>query len=442
MAPLLVVVDQALYALSNLVLQVIVARSVLVEEFGAYSVAANFLFVAALVQQAGIIEPMFVFSRQRYSDAMVAYHRRLRRGWSVAIGAAVFAIGIGIALVLLCLGSSRVAEYVAAFAVVSPLTLYMWLLRRMAIVLGRIELAVLGGAIYAGTLLGMAGSLWYAGRMSAVLSIYLTGVASGLGSVGIAFLFPQSTVRTAPPADMVHQHLRYGRWAVGSEAVSFLVSGGVIVALPAWFSLSAVAEFRVVQLLFMPLLQIVSALTVLLLRRFAALGHGSDVATVLKYVWLLVAGATLYSAIAITFGVTLAPKIFGPQYYVESLWMMLGAAWASLFVMSQGFFTALRAREQSHRVLLVYLVVLLVMAATLPLMAKSGVAGILAAQTIAWSFAVPLAGVLVLRARAPTFRQIQQSHASKRDASGSRPDGVASAPAADPAHPCSCEPSP
>jgi hypothetical protein len=163
----------------------------------------------------------------------------------------------------------------------------------------------------------------------------------------------------------------------------------------------------------------------LLLRHFSSLAHNrSYVATVLKYVWLLLAGAALYSANAIVFGVTLAPKIFGPQYLVEVRWMILGAAWTSLYVMTQGFFAALRAREQSNRVLFTYILVLGVMAAMLPLIAGSGVTAILAAQTIAWGFAVPLAGVFVLLARPIQARPSQ---------GGNRPAGAASESAASPA---------
>jgi O-antigen/teichoic acid export membrane protein len=399
-APILAVTDQSLYALSNMVLQIIVARSVSPDEFGAYSVGATFFFVAATVHQACIIEPMFVFSTQRYVGSMAAYHERLRRGWSVIFGVTVWVVGMGIALALCGLGLQRLAECVAAFALVSPFALYMWVLRRMAFVLGRFELAVLAGAIYASTLLGMAGAFWYAGRMSAVLGICLTGVAAGLASTAITLLFPRSPILTPPPDDMIHQHLRYGRWALGSEAVSWLINSGPILAIPVWFGLSAAAQLRVVSLLFMPLLQITAALTVFLLRSFNSLTpNTSDMARAMKYAWLLLAGAALYSANAIAFGVTLAPKIFGPQYVVEVRWVILGAAWTSLYVMAQGFFAALRAREQSSRVLFTYIVVLGVMAAMLPLVAKSGITAILAAQTIAWGFAVPLAGVLVLLAR-------------------------------------------
>jgi O-antigen/teichoic acid export membrane protein len=404
MAPILAVTDQSLYALSNLIIQIIVARSVSPEEFGAYSVGTTFFVVAVTIHQACIIEPMFVFSTQRYAVSMAAYHKRLRRGWSVIFGATVLVIGVGIAATLWSLGSPLLAKCVAAFAVVSPFALYMWLLRRMAFALGRFELAVLAGAIYSSTLLGMAGAFWYAGHLSAVLGICLTGVAAGLASISIGLLFPRSPVSTPPPHDMMRQHLRYGRWAVGSEAVNWLINNGPILALPIWFGLSAAAQLRVVYLFFMPLLQIVAALTVLLLRHFTSLPPSTGYrATAMKYVWLLFAGAALYSANAIAFGVALAPKIFGPQYIVEVPWMILGGAFVSLSVMTQGFFTALRAREQSNRVLITYLVILGVMAAMLPLVAKLGVTGILAAQTIAWGFALPLAGVLVFRVSTPSL---------------------------------------
>ncbi len=51
MAAILAILDQSIYALTNLALQMMVARSVSQEEFGAYSVGSTFFFVAALVHQ-------------------------------------------------------------------------------------------------------------------------------------------------------------------------------------------------------------------------------------------------------------------------------------------------------------------------------------------------------------------------------------------------------
>src|SRR5471030_1756016 len=92
-APLLAIADQSIYSLTSLAFQIIVARSVSSEEFGAYTVGTTFFFITALVHQTGIVEPMFVFSGQRYRGRMAAYHDHIRREWSEGFSAAILMIG-------------------------------------------------------------------------------------------------------------------------------------------------------------------------------------------------------------------------------------------------------------------------------------------------------------------------------------------------------------
>jgi O-antigen/teichoic acid export membrane protein len=395
---ILAILDQSIYALTNLALQILVARSGSVEDFGAYSVGSTFFFVAAMAHQTCIIEPMFVFTSQRYGQQIGAYHRRLRREWSIGFGAAVLIVGLILALATWTLGSAPLAKTLFAFAVASPFLLYLWLVRRMAFVLGRIDVAVLGGVIYSLSLFGTTGLVWYAGHMSAGAAIGLSGLAAVGASLAVTVKMRWSLPGTPPPRDMVYQHFRYGRWAASSEAVIWLITNGPIVVLPIWFGLGAAAQLRVLTLLFMPLLQVVSALTSLLLRRYASPGRDvNNIRTIFKFFWILVAVASVYSVLVIAFGTIVAPLAFGQGGRIEEGWLVLGAAATTCFVATQGFFVALRAQEHSHLVLLVHIGVLLIMVGLLPLAAVAGISGILLAQTIAWGVAVVGAGLLVWR---------------------------------------------
>ncbi len=260
MAASFAILDQSIYALTNLGLQMVVARSVSQGEFGAYSVGSTFFFVAALVHQTCMIEPMFVFTGQRYREYVGAYYKRLRREWSIAFGTAALLVGLILAALLWILGSPPLARTLAAFAIVSPLLLYLWLLRRMAFVLGRIDIAVLGGVVYSLSLFSGAGLVWYASHMTASAAIGL-GLAAVIASVVVTRAIRWPLQEGLAPADIVYQHFRYGRWAVSSEAVNWLIFNGPIVVLPVWYGLGAAAQLRVLNLMFMPLLQVVAAMT-------------------------------------------------------------------------------------------------------------------------------------------------------------------------------------
>ena len=324
-APILAILDQSIYALTNLALQMLVARSVSGEEFGAYSVGSTFFFVAALVHQTGVIEPMFVFTAQRYGQQIGAYHLRLRREWSIGFGAAALVVGLLLALAMFILGSPLLARILAAFAAVTPVLLYLWLLRRMAFVLGRIEIAVLGGVIYSLSLLSAVGLVWHAGYLTSVVAIGLSGLAAVVASAVVMAVMRWPVSQSRPPADLVYQHFRYGRWAVSSEAVVWLIGNGPIVVLPIWYGLAAAAQLRILNLMFMPLLQVVSALGSLLLRRYASSKRDAyNIRTVFKYFWLLMAGASVYSALILVFGTTVAPLMFGREHHLEEFLVAAG----------------------------------------------------------------------------------------------------------------------
>jgi O-antigen/teichoic acid export membrane protein len=397
---IIAILDQSVYALTNLVLQFLIARSVSAAEFGAYSVGLTFFFIAALLHQTCIIEPMFVFSFQRYGKQMVAYHDRLLRQWSKAFSAAVLMAGFSFAAVFKLAGSPLLAESLWAFAMISPVVLYLWLLRRLAFLLGRIDIAAIGGVIYALVLLVTVGWVWRSGELTAVVGIGLSGIAALVASLTVMTLLRRSSALTTAPTDMFLQHVRYCRWAVGTETVNWLIANGPIVVLPIWFGLSASGEFRVINLLFMPLFQIASAMTTLLLRGFtSSKADARDPATVIKFFWMLLAGAALYSLVALALGRTLVPMLFGARYVVQGHWLELSAISGTLAVAAQGFFVALRAREQSQQILFIHLFVLLVMVCLLPNVVTSGITGILFCQTVAWGLAVPLAGFMVTRTR-------------------------------------------
>lgn len=402
LAPALAISDQAIYALTNLGLQIIVARSISAEEFGAYSVASTFFFIAALLHQTCIIEPMFVFTARRYGSESTAYTARLRRGWSVIFGAAMLLVGLALGCVAWLLGSLPLAESFWGFALATPALLYLLLLRRMAFLLARIDIAVGGGLIYGLVLFGTAGAVRWSGHMTAFTGVCLSGIAAAIAAAAVLALIPRPAPGGPPPADMALQHMRYGRWAMGSEGVNWLIVNGPILVLPLWFGLSASGHFRVLNLLFMPLQQVVSALTSILLRRYASGQQEADsMQTVLKYVLMLLAGATVYSILAVQFGPGLAPWMVGTSYVVEPRWLLLGATSTTCFVSAQGFMVALRAREQSHQVLLVHVLVLAVVAGLLPEVAAFGISGVLFAQTVAWALALVMAGLLVARGTRP-----------------------------------------
>ena len=396
--PILALSEQALFAVANLLLQILLARSVSQVEFGAYTVSSTFFFVVAIVHQTCLVEPMFVFSAGRLRGAVAAYHAALRRHWSVGFSVMVMAGGSALAGVAAAFGSVELAKCMVAFALVSPIILYFWLLRRMAFVLGRIDLSAAASALYGAALLISAALVVWAAGINAMGAIVLSGLAAAIGAVFLRARLAWPTGGDAAPGDLPTQHLRYGRWALGAEMVNWALINGPILLLPIWFGLTASAELRALNLFFMPLLQVVSVASMLLLRDFAGRPGGTpDRGAVLRAFWLLLGGGGAYSAMMWLAGPRLAPLVFGDAYRMPASLLAFAGIGVTCLVAAQAFFVALRARERSMQVFVAHLSALGVMLCLLPVAIAHGIAGMLVAQAAGWVVAIVVAIVMIER---------------------------------------------
>ena len=270
---------------------------------------------------------MFVFSFQRYGKQMVAYHDRLLRQSSKAFSAAVPMAGFSFAAVFKLAGSPLLAESLWAFAMISPVVLYLWLLRRLAFLLGRIDIAAIGGVIYALVLLVTVGWVSRSGKLTAVVGIGLSGIAALVASLTVMTLLR----RSSGADDRCYRHVpstcpllpmggRHGNCQLANSERPNRRSADLVRVE----RLGRVS--RVINLLFMPLFQIASAMTTLLLRGFTSnKADARDPATVIKFFWMLLAGTALYSLVALALGRTLVPMLFGARYVVQGHWLELSA---------------------------------------------------------------------------------------------------------------------
>lgn len=404
---LLALVDQSVYALTSLAVQVFIARSTSPDEFGAYTVASTFFLAAAVVHQTCIVEPMFVFSGQRFGDHVVQYQAGLRRGWSLWFGIACAVVGAALAVAARFAGSASLEACLWAFSVATPFLLLLWLQRRMALQAGRIGLAVAGGLLYVAFLVPMIAGLHLSSLVSGVSITLATGMAAALAALAVTVTGGwQPPPAEKVPLDALRQHVRYGRWALASELVNWLVVNGPILVLPALSGFGASALLRVVNLTLMPLLQIGSVLMMLLLRRLSDEGDVSRSSELGRSVAGVAALCLIYAACLVAFAPLVAPLVFGRGYELDRTVLAAAAAYGFSLVTIQPFFTYLRAAERTDLVLAAHLVVLVATAILVALAIPFGVLGIYAAQATAWTITLLLTALIVrrrtsLRSRGP-----------------------------------------
>jgi O-antigen/teichoic acid export membrane protein len=385
--------EQALFALANLALQILLARAVSQRDFGAYTVASTFLFIAAVAHQTCLVEPMVVLGAGRLRGAIAPYHARLLGGWSVVASLGVAGAGMGLAGIAALLGWGAIAVALAAFAAAAPVILYLWLLRRIAFALGRIDLSAAATALYAGTTGALAVAALALGLFGTGTAILATGVAAALACVFLRARLRWPPATEAPPPRLWALHLAYGRWALGAEVVAWALANAPILAAPAWLGLAAAAELRALGLLFMPLLQVASVASLLLLRRFAGTG-GVDRATQTRAFLLLGGGGALYALGVVALGPALIPRVFGVEYRLDAAVLATAGFGATCLVAAQAFVVALRAAERTRPVLFANLAALSLLVLLAPGAARHDLLGITTAQAAAAAAALLVAALL------------------------------------------------
>lgn len=262
------VADQGLFATSNFVLNVLLARWLTPTEYGAFGMAFAVYLLLGSLHSAALVEPMLVFGAGRYKDRLAEYLGALIYGHFgfVSLGSAVLlATGLGFALQ----GTSSLSTALVTLALVGPFMLLLWLMRRACYALLEPRLAAFGGGWY--MLLMSAGAFVLYGLewLSTPSALVLMGASSFVVSLWLAHRLrvkrPPLKGDNGLAGDALRAHWEYGRWSLANKGLAWVPSNVFYLLLPVWGGLAAGASFKAIMNLLMPMLQANAALTVLLL---------------------------------------------------------------------------------------------------------------------------------------------------------------------------------
>jgi O-antigen/teichoic acid export membrane protein len=356
------IADQGLFALANVLLNVLLARWLTPVEYGAFAVGYSlFLFIGAF-HTALLTEPLLVFGPGKYADRPRSYLSLLLRGhWILtAVGSLLLIIA---GLVLRYNGSRPLSQALLGLALATPFSLLMWFSRRAAYVRFRPRLATIASAGY--LVLLLAGLIGLAGFhlvsiFSAMLTLSLAGAISGLWLM-------KSIHRTLPdeesmtPMPVVTDHWRYGRWASATSVLMWVPLNLFFVVLSVLVNFEATGAFKALSNLVLPLLQANAALGSLLLPAMAlrARNHEQFKKLLRTSLVLFAAGACIYSLLIGAFGGELVHLIYGGRYDSQAnllrLLLLIPLLDGAMVVLSN----ALRSLERPDRVFWAQLAVVL-----------------------------------------------------------------------------------
>lgn len=382
--------DQGLFAVSNFVLNVLLARWLTPQEYGTFAVAYAAFWLFIVLHSALLTEPMLVFGSGRYKNRLSEYLGVLLYG-NLAFAA------LGSFLLLLAglgLGLSRQPALSAALlglALAGPFIFFQWLMRRACYVQHKPHLAALGGALYmVVVLLGLYVSHqrdW----LSTPVAFFLMGLASLV--VGIWFTVrlrvghPRSIGRELVRGSLKN-HWSFGRWAALTNILALITgtsSGGIYyLVLPIFGNLEAAAALKALMNLIMPVLHANVALAVLLVPTLVQARGSARFKHLMRFSGILRFSASAsYLVLLILFHRPLMIWLYGGKYmeYANLVWLVglipLVAALTGLMA------AALRAFERPERMFWAYLLSTVVaLTAGMGFLVAWGVAGAIVAVLV------------------------------------------------------------
>lgn len=382
--------DQGLFAVSNFVLNVLLARWLAPQEYGAFAVAYAAFWLFIVLHSALLTEPMLVFGPGKYKNRLSEYLTVSLYGNLAFAASGSFLL----LLISLSLGLSRQPMLSAALlglALAGPFIFFQWLMRRACYVQHKPHLAALGGALYMAVVLLGIYVFHQRDWLSTPAAFFLMGLASLV--VGIWFTVrlrighPRS-IDSELTRDALKNHWSFGRWAALTNMLALITgtsSGGIYyLVLPIFGDLEAAAALKALMNLIMPVLHANVALAVLLVPTLVQARSSGGFKQLLQLsAGLRFSASALYLVLLILFHRPLITWLYGGKYmeYANLVWLVglipLAAALAGLMA------AALRAYERPDRMFWAYLLSALVaLTAGMGFLVVWGVAGAVAAVLI------------------------------------------------------------
>ncbi|HBP87003.1 MAG TPA: hypothetical protein DD706_04820, partial [Nitrospiraceae bacterium] len=140
-------VDQAIHGGTNFLINIILARWLSPNEYGAFAVAYTIFLLIGAIHTSVMIEPMMVYGAKKYIETFRGYIG------SLLLGHGVFSVLVTIILIVssltfLAFDSKELADAFLGLAIASPFILLQWMIRRSFYVVSQSTWALAGSFMY------------------------------------------------------------------------------------------------------------------------------------------------------------------------------------------------------------------------------------------------------------------------------------------------------
>lgn len=370
--------DQGLFAASNFLINVLLARWVGEAEYGAFSAAFAVFLLLGVGYTSLMVEPMLVYGSGRYEGAFHGYLRALGRVHWNPMACLTSAVGLLIALAYL---GGSIAYPLAILALSSGVVFQQWLLRRACYIRLEPRVAAIGGMVYMIVTIGGLTALRWWGHVGVVEGILLMTVGSAASSWWIRkHLLETGEDSSAAPTgrEVRMDHWTYGKWSLATGLIGWIPGNIYMLLLPVWHGPETAGAFRAAFNFALPMFQVQAAAATLLLPTFVRLRNKANYGrNVIRLVGSLLAPSAAYVCLCYLFGREIFVWLYAGAFEEQSddLWVvvfpLIPAAATAVLAAS------LRALEVPRVVFVAYAIAVFVCALVgLPMAFSYGVNGV------------------------------------------------------------------
>ena len=357
-----VVLDQGLFSGVNFLINVLLARWLPVEEYGAFVIAMAIFYLLAGFYNALLIEPMIVFGASKYRENLLEYLGILF--WVHWIFSILISIGLAIIAWFFIQHNISICKSLLGLAIAIPFLFFMWFVRRIPYIQIQPHRAVMISGINFLLVLIVMFILKGFKIFSAVLSLLGIGVAGAVSSflafkslLGINWQLGIATFRLFKSRDFIEEHWAYSKWALINVVVVWLV-GNINYLLLGAHSLRLSAALRALHNLILPMQQILLAFSWLILPIFANAVVDNKtfqykVKTSLRIILLL---ALLYIIILILGNNLIIDILYGSKYNDYAKLIPLYVTILIPSAINITFAKALKAKKKTYYIFIAYLI--------------------------------------------------------------------------------------
>jgi O-antigen/teichoic acid export membrane protein len=261
----LAVADQGVFAVSNFLLNVLLARWLAPADYGAFALAYSVFLFLLIVHNALITAPMLVFGQGKYRERFPEYLGILLRG-HFGLMLPGSALLVSAAFLLGHVYSAVVERAFLALAIAAPFILLLWLLRRAFYARLDPIWAAASGLVYFAILVACTVALHAVGHLSPSTGFLSMAAACIITSALLLVrLRPKLVTNSSTIRAVAADHWTYGKWVAAGAVPNWITDNIYFIALPAWLGLAQAGALKALLNLAQPASQSITALGTLLM---------------------------------------------------------------------------------------------------------------------------------------------------------------------------------